>query len=125
MSSLFLWLGIGQPQDLEQTHDHHDKIGIRFRARVTEDLDGCSVVFGIKEMPVEFFAEGRTYVFFTHTHKGQAKNMAMLRALMARRCQLIDYERIVDDQQKRLLFFGQYAGLAGMIAPPQIPLRER
>lgn len=30
-------------------------------------------------------------------------------------CNLIDYECIVDDQDKRLIFFGKYAGLAGMI----------
>jgi alpha-aminoadipic semialdehyde synthase len=84
-------------------------------AHIAEDLGGCSVVFGVKEMPEEFFTQGVTYLFFTHTHKGQAQNMAMLRALMARGCQLIDYERIVDDQGRRLLFFGEYAGLAGMI----------
>ncbi len=28
---------------------------------------------------------------------------------------LIDYERIVDDQNRRLIFFGRHAGLAGMI----------
>jgi saccharopine dehydrogenase (NAD+, L-lysine-forming) len=87
----------------------------RVGARVTENLDGCPVVFGVKEMPVDFFREARTYVFFTHTHKGQAQNMPMLEALVASKCQLIDYERIADDQRRRLLFFGRFAGVAGMI----------
>jgi alpha-aminoadipic semialdehyde synthase len=30
-------------------------------------------------------------------------------------CTLIDYERVVDELGKRLIFFGRYAGLAGMI----------
>jgi saccharopine dehydrogenase (NAD+, L-lysine-forming) len=30
-------------------------------------------------------------------------------------CTLIDYERIVDAKGKRLVFFGRYAGLAGMV----------
>jgi alpha-aminoadipic semialdehyde synthase len=31
------------------------------------------------------------------------------------KCNLIDYEKVVDEQNKRLIFFGKYAGLAGMI----------
>jgi len=30
-------------------------------------------------------------------------------------CNLIEYEKIIDEQNKRLIFFGRYAGLAGMI----------
>ena len=40
----------------------------------------------------------------------------MLKKMMALKCNLIDYERIVDEQNKRLIFFGRYAGMAGMIA---------
>ena len=84
-------------------------------AEVDEDLSACPVVFGIKEMPAEFFQPGKTYMFFSHTIKGQPYNMAMLRRLMELGCQLIDYERVVDDAGRRLIFFGRYAGLAGMI----------
>jgi alpha-aminoadipic semialdehyde synthase len=41
--------------------------------------------------------------------------MAMLRRMMELKCNLIEYERVVDEQGKRLIFFGRYAGLAGMI----------
>jgi alpha-aminoadipic semialdehyde synthase len=41
--------------------------------------------------------------------------MPMLRKMMETKCNLIDYERVVDEQGKRLIFFGRYAGLAGMI----------
>lgn len=41
--------------------------------------------------------------------------MPLLRRLMELGCTLIDYERIVDDQGRRLVFFGRHAGLAGMI----------
>jgi alpha-aminoadipic semialdehyde synthase len=58
---------------------------------------------------------GKTYVFFSHVVKGQAANMPMLAALCERGCSLIDYERVVDDEGRRLLFFGRFAGLAGMI----------
>ncbi len=84
-------------------------------ARISKDLKKCGVIFGVKEMPVTFFEPEKTYVFFSHTIKGQPYNMAMLRRMMELKCNLIDYERIVDDQNHRLIFFGRYAGLAGMI----------
>jgi len=31
------------------------------------------------------------------------------------KCNLIDYEKIADEQDRRLVFFGRYAGLAGMV----------
>lgn len=79
------------------------------------DLSDCDVILGVKEIPPHLFLHGRTYVFFSHTIKGQAYNMTMLRELMARGCNLIDYECIVDEQDRRLVFFGVHAGLAGMI----------
>jgi alpha-aminoadipic semialdehyde synthase len=69
----------------------------------------------IKEIPVELLQPGKTYLFFSHTIKGQSHNMPLLRRLLELDCQLIDYERVVDAQNRRLIFFGQHAGLAGMI----------
>lgn len=84
-------------------------------ASVGEDLSRCRTVLAIKEIPVDFYQEGTTYLFFSHTIKGQAHNMPILKRMMEKRCQLIDYERIVDDQGRRLVLFGRHAGLAGMI----------
>jgi alpha-aminoadipic semialdehyde synthase len=39
----------------------------------------------------------------------------MLQSLLDKGCQLIDYEKVVDEQGRRLIFFGRHAGLAGMI----------
>ena len=84
-------------------------------AEISEDLSGCDVVFAVKEIPVEQFVPGKTYIFFSHTIKGQKSNMPMLKLLMDRGCQLIDYEKITDHVGRRLIFFGRYAGLVGMI----------
>jgi len=84
-------------------------------AVVSEDLSGCSVVLGVKEMPSSFFEKEKSYVFFSHTIKGQPYNMPMLERLKNRKCNLLDYEKIEDDKGRRLVFFGKYAGLAGMI----------
>jgi len=39
----------------------------------------------------------------------------MLRELIKQKATLLDHERIVDDFGKRLIFFGKYAGNAGLI----------
>jgi len=84
-------------------------------ALVQDDLSLCSAIFAIKEIPIEFFEANKTYIFFSHTIKGQPHNMPMLKRMIEMNCQLIDYERIVDESGKRLVFFGKYAGIAGMI----------
>jgi alpha-aminoadipic semialdehyde synthase len=84
-------------------------------AEVREDLSGCPVVVAIKEIPPSLFREGGTYVFFSHTIKGQPHNMPMLKRMMELGCTLIDYERVVDEENRRLIFFGWHAGVAGMI----------
>ncbi|NCA85977.1 MAG: hypothetical protein EOM83_10435 [Clostridia bacterium] len=84
-------------------------------ATVTKSLTECPVIFGVKEMPVDYFEKGKTYVLFSHVIKGQAYNMPMLQSMMEKKCNLIDYETITDDDGRRLIFFGRYAGLAGMI----------
>jgi len=85
------------------------------KVRVAESLDDCPVIIAVKEIPTKLLQEGRTYIYFSHTIKGQPYNMAMLRRLIELKCQLIDYETISDDQNRRLVFFGRHAGLAGMI----------
>jgi saccharopine dehydrogenase (NAD+, L-lysine forming) len=84
-------------------------------AQVSENLDDCPVVFAVKEIPTDLLRENRTYIYFSHTIKGQPYNMKMLQRLMELKCNLIDYETVVDGKGRRLVFFGRHAGLAGMI----------
>lgn len=83
--------------------------------RIDRDLSGCRIVLGVKEMPLGFFIPDQAYAFFAHVLKGQPHNMKMLVRMMQLGCHLIDYERIVDEKGRRLVFFGRFAGLAGMI----------
>lgn len=82
---------------------------------VTDDLGDCDIIFGIKEVPKEAFLDGRVYVFFAHVIKGQPYNMPMLEQMMEKGVTLVDYERVVDHQNRRRIFFGRHAGLAGMM----------
>lgn len=84
-------------------------------AELVNVLKGAPVIFGVKEIPVECFEKGKTYIFFSHVIKGQSYNMPMLKKMMELNCNLIDYEKVTDELGRRLIFFGRFAGLAGMI----------
>lgn len=84
-------------------------------AAFNEDLSECPFILAVKEIPVDLLMPEKTYMYFSHTIKGQDYNMPMLKKLMDLKCTLIDYECIKDEKGRRLVFFGKYAGLAGMI----------
>jgi alpha-aminoadipic semialdehyde synthase len=84
-------------------------------AEVSENLDPCRFVVAVKEVPIALLGRGKTYLFFSHTLKGQRHNMPLLQRMLDLGCSLLDYELIKDAQGRRLVAFGRYAGLAGMI----------
>ena len=89
----------------------YERVGIK----VVEDLSSCPIIIGIKEVPIPILEREKTYIFFSHTIKGQSYNMPMLQKMLDLSCTLIDYEKITDEKGRRLIFFGNFAGLAGMI----------
>lgn len=80
-----------------------------------DTMEVGDVIFGVKEIPVEKILPKKTYVFFSHTIKGQKGNMGMLRKIMDSGSTLIDYEKITDCNDRRLIYFGPFAGDAGAI----------
>ena len=82
---------------------------------IADDLRDCPVIIALKEIPVEVLEKDKAYVFFSHVIKGQVTNMPMLQRALDLGCTIIDYEKITDDDGRRLIAFGNYAGLAGMI----------
>ena len=54
-------------------------------------------------------------MFFSHTIKGQPENMSLLQSLLSSNIRLFDYECIKRPDGKRLVAFGKFAGIAGMI----------
>jgi alpha-aminoadipic semialdehyde synthase len=87
----------------------------RAGATLTGDLGTARLVFGVKEIPAAKLHPGTAYAFFSHVVKGQPANMPMLRRIMELGCTLIDYEKIVDERGRRLVYFGRHAGYAGML----------
>jgi alpha-aminoadipic semialdehyde synthase len=84
-------------------------------AEITAKMTGGDIILGIKEIPTEKILDNKTYLFFSHTIKGQSANMPMLQQIIDGGSTLIDYERIENEQARRLIYFGNYAGHAGAI----------
>ncbi|VAI61785.1 unnamed protein product [Triticum turgidum subsp. durum] len=94
---------------------HHDAQYEDAGCEISEDLSECGLIVGIKQPKLEMILPDRAYAFFSHTHKAQKENMPLLDKIMEERVSLFDYELIVDDDGKRMLAFGKFAGRAGLI----------
>ena len=80
---------------------------------VQEDLQRCDILFGVKEQRIETLLPGKTYLFFSHTKKKQAHNQALMKALLANRIRMIDYECLTHNDGHRVIGFGYWAGIVG------------
>ncbi|XP_060849118.1 alpha-aminoadipic semialdehyde synthase, mitochondrial [Rhopalosiphum padi] len=84
-------------------------------AVIQEDISEASVVFGVKQVPVDLLLPNKTYCMFSHTIKAQEANMPLLDAILEKNIRLIDYEKLMDSSGSRVVAFGKYAGIAGII----------
>jgi len=84
-------------------------------AKLTTNMNPGEVIFGVKEIPENKILHNKVYVFFTHTIKRQKENMPMLKRIIESGSTLIDYERITDAHNRRQIYFGNFAGHAGVI----------
>lgn len=80
---------------------------------LADDLSACSILLGIKEVPVDMLLPDKTYLFFSHTKKKQPYNRALMHALIDRNITLIDYECLEHEDGQRIIGFGFFAGIVG------------
>ena len=80
---------------------------------VAEDLSMCDVLMGVKEVPVDMLINNKMFFFFSHTIKKQPYNKELLKTIIRKKIQLVDYETLVDNNKKRIIGFGRYAGIVG------------
>jgi len=85
----------------------------RAGVEVKDDLSGCDLLLGIKEVPVDMLIEGKTYMFFSHTKKMQPANQKMFRTILEKKITLIDYECLEHADGTRIIGFGFFAGIVG------------
>lgn len=84
-----------------------------FGIPLQEDVSDCDILMGVKEVPVEKLIPEKKYFFFSHTIKKQAHNQKLIKALIAKKIQMIDYETLTDKNHNRIIGFGRYAGIVG------------
>ena len=89
-------------------------------AKINENLNECSIIFGVKEIDPNILINNRTYLFFSHTFKinKQQKNIEkhkkdLLLSILNKKITLIDYENIRGKNGTRCLGFGRFAGIGG------------
>ena len=80
---------------------------------VTDTLEDCDVLLGVKEVPTEYLIPNKKYFFFSHTIKKQPYNRKLLQAVLQKNIELYDHETIIKENGARLIGFGRYAGLVG------------
>lgn len=90
-----------------------DKEFIDRGVEVVDDISGCDVIFGVKEIPIDKLVEGKTYFFFSHTIKKQPYNRKLLQTVLDKKIRLIDYEVLKDEHGNRVVAFGRWAGVVG------------
>lgn len=78
-----------------------------------EDLRGCDVLLGVKEVKIDSLIPGKTYLFFSHTAKRQPYNRSLLRAVVKKGIRLLDYEYLTRPDGQRVVAFGRWAGVVG------------
>ncbi len=89
-------------------------------AKINENLNECSIIFGIKEIDPNILINNRTYLFFSHTFKinKKRKNIEkhkkdLLLSILNKKITFIDYENIRGKNGTRCLGFGRFAGIVG------------
>ncbi|KAM4857725.1 alpha-aminoadipic semialdehyde synthase, mitochondrial isoform X3 [Urocitellus parryii] len=93
----------------------HDKEYVKAGGILQEDISEACLILGVKRPPEDKLMPKKTYAFFSHTIKAQEANMNLLDEILKQEIRLIDYEKMVDHRGVRIVAFGQWAGVAGMI----------
>jgi alanine dehydrogenase len=81
--------------------------------KVVKDINDCDILLGIKEVPESMLIANKTYFYFSHTIKMQPYNRGLLIKMLEMNISMVDYEVLKDENGKRLLGFGRFAGIIG------------
>lgn len=80
---------------------------------LTDKVEDCDILLGVKEIPIDSLIPNKTYFFFSHTIKKQKYNKNLLKAILEKNITLIDYEVLTDSNGMRVIAFGKFAGMVG------------
>ena len=101
---------IVEPSDIRIFSDQQYKNN---NIKVSQNMEQCDVLLGVKEVPIDALIPNKKYFFFSHTIKKQIYNRNLLKAIVENNIELYDHEVIIKENGTRLIGFGRYAGLVG------------
>lgn len=101
---------IVQPSDARcYKNSEYERAGVQ----LSDDMQQCDILLGIKEVPVADLIAGKTYLFFSHTRKKQPHNRQLLKTILEKNITLVDYECLEHEDGQRIIGFGFFAGIVG------------
>lgn len=87
----------------------------RAGAKIVNSAGNAAFLLGVKGPDPNTLQKNKVYMVFSHTIKGEAKNMHLLKTCMNKGITLVDYEKITDSYGRRLVYFGRFAGICGLV----------
>lgn len=84
-------------------------------AKIVSKFQKANLLVGIKEPSIDNLIPNSVYMVFSHTAKGQIYNQELLTTFLKKKITLVDYEHITGSLGQRLVYFGRFAGVCGMI----------
>ena len=84
-----------------------------FGLPLVDDISHCDLILGIKEIPIPNLVPGKKHMFFSHTIKKQPHNQKLMKSLLEKNIEMIDYECLTDIKHNRIIGFGRFAGIVG------------
>ncbi len=112
------WLikkGVKVEVESSETRVFKDQQYKKAGAKVVNKFKEATFFLGVKQPEVSNITKDKIYMVFPHASKGQPENIPLLREFLKRRVTLIDYEKITDFHGRRLVYFGRFAGICGLI----------
>ncbi len=81
--------------------------------QIVDSIEDCDIILGVKEVPINNLVPGKIHFFFSHTIKKQDYNRDLLRSILDKKIQLIDWETLTNENGNRIIAFGRWAGIVG------------
>ena len=74
-----------------------------------------ALIIGIKEIPSIELLDNHIHIYFSHTYKNQIGSHRILSEFSKSSSILYDFEYFLDENKRRLISFGFYAGVVGCV----------
>lgn len=95
------------------TRCYNDDEYLSLGLSLSDDMESCDFLLGIKEVPKDQLIPNKKYFFFSHTYKKQPYNQALLQKIINDQITLLDYELLTNEKGNRVIAFGFFAGMVG------------